>query len=288
MTDDNGDLGQYIGRQMVSEDLITASQVQKMNATLNRSAPKPRAGDPIPPGWHHLFFPRFPLTNELGRDGMVPEMDNGPEDPLPLRMFAGSRSAYHRPLRIGDEATRVTELTSFTPKSGRTGKLVFATYLHTISTAEGTATEDEWDIVFLEEDKVSGGNGSRQPPGQPGPESSPWEKEITVGSTMLFRYSAVTWNPHRIHYDHPYTTDTEGYPGLVVHGPLTATLLQELVRDNLQGATMTSFNMQAKAPIFANQPIRLMGELGADGKSCDLWAVTHEGIVGMEASAAFA
>jgi 3-methylfumaryl-CoA hydratase len=286
MTNEFGELEKFIGRRMTLEDLVTASQVQKMNATLNRSAPMPKAGESIPPGWHYLFFPKFPLTSELGRDGMVPEMDNGPEDPLPLRMFAGSRTNFYRPLRIGDEATQVTELTSLKPTVSRTGKkLVFITYRHTISNADGIATEDEWDIVFLEEDK----DGGRQaPPGQSGPASATWEREITVTTTMLFRFSAAIWNPHRIHYDYPYTTETEGFPGLVVHGPLTFMWLLELARDSLPGATMTSFEMKAKSPLYADQPIKLMGEPGNDGKSCDLWAVNHEGIISTEASATFA
>ncbi len=285
MTGEFGDFEKYIGRTMTDDDLVTASQVQKMNVTLNRSAPMPKIGEPVPPGWHYLFFPRFPLTSELGRDGMVSEMDNGPADPLPLRMFAGSRTKFYRPLCIGDEATKVTEMTSLKPKTGRAGKMVFITYRHTISSGDEIATEDEWDMVFLEEGK----DGTRPlPPGQHGPESATWEQEIIVTNTMLFRYSAAIWNPHRIHYDYPYTTETEGFPGLVVHGPLTLTLLLELARDSMPGATMSGIEMRAKSPLYADLPIKLMGEPGSDGKSCDLWAVNHEGIIGMEASATFA
>lgn len=275
----------YIGRSMVTEDVITASQVHKLNVTLNRADALPKDGDPVPPGWHHLFFPSFPTTEQLGRDGMVPEIANGPPDPLPLRMFAGSQARFHQPLRIGDAATQERKLVSMTPKEGRSGKLVFAKYTHLITGPKGLCTEDDWDLVFMEEDK----DGSRKPPPpQAAPDTADWEQTLKVNEAMLFRYSAVTFNPHRIHYDHPYTTNVEGYPGLVVHGPFTATWLLELARNNNPGRTMTTFQQRAKAPLFVNQDIRLLGIARDNGSACDLFAVGPDGNVAMEASATFA
>jgi 3-methylfumaryl-CoA hydratase len=142
----------------------------------------------------------------------------------------------------------VIELTSPTAKSGRSGKLVLATYLHTILIPPGIAAEDTWNIVFREEDK----EGDRTPPpAEPDPDSAAWQKELTLVNVMLFQFSAAIWNPHRIHYDYPYTTGTEAFSRLVIHGPLTAMLLLELVRDNHGDATITSFDMRAKAPMFA-------------------------------------
>lgn len=267
------------------EDLITATQVQKLNVTLDREEPMPKDGDPVPPGWHHLFFPKLPPTRALGRDGMVKEIENWPGDPLPIRMFAGSRARFHRPLRIGDRARRVSELVSMTPKEGRSGRLLFATYRHTISNSEGVATVDEWDMVFRDEVK---GEAKRPPAGKSAPGGAAWERTITPSSIMLFRFSAVTFNPHRIHYDHPYATGTEGYPALLVHGPLTSILLIDLARDNNRGAAMTGFEMRAMAPLFADQPFRTMGRPRDGGKICDLWAVTPENTVAMEAFATFA
>jgi 3-methylfumaryl-CoA hydratase len=280
---DFAELQKYVGRRMEFEDVITATQVHKLNATLSREETMPRIGDPVPPGWHHIFFPKFPPTHSLGRDGMVPEIDNGPPDPLPIRMFAASRARFHRPLRIGEVARQVSQLASITAKEGRSGRLVFATYQHIISTSQGLATEDEWQIVFLE--KAAGGARAQ---GGPAPAGAMWERTINPTSTMLFRFSAVTFNPHRIHYDHPYTTGTEGYPALVVHGPLTAICLIDLARDNHPGATMTEFEMRAKAPLFAERPFKVAGRPRDGGKICDLWALTPENTVAMEASATFA
>lgn len=278
------DLEKFIGRSVVTEDVITPAQVKKLAVTLNRDDPILRAGDPVPPGWHHIFFHQLPRTESLGGDGMVPELQDGPDDPLPIRMFAGSQARYHRPLRIGDSATQERKLVSIKRKEGRSGKLVFAKYGHRISGPEGLCTEDNWDLVFMEEDK----HGTRRPPApQPAPDNAAWERTIEVSESMLFRFSAVTFNAHRIHYDYPYATGVEGYPGLVVHGPLTATWLLELARNNNPGRTVSSFQMQAKAPLFANQPLKLLGRPSEDHNRCDLWAVNAHGDVAMDAAVTF-
>jgi 3-methylfumaryl-CoA hydratase len=278
-------LQQYVGRRMELEDMITASQVQRLNATLDLDLPMPGIGDEVPPGWHYLFFPRLRLTRALGPDGMVPEMENGPPDPLPIRLFAASRQTFHRPLRIGEAARQVSELISLAPKEGRSGKLVFATYRHTISTAQGLATEDEWDIVFRE---GSGDAPQKPPPGQPGPQTLAWERTIDPSPAMLFRFSAVTFNSHRVHYDLPYAREAEHYPGLIVQAPLTAICLLGLARERHPGRTVTAFEMRAKAPLFAGKPFRIGGRPRGDGKSCELCAITPENTVAMEASATFA
>lgn len=275
----------FTDRRIEYADLITATQVHKLMVTLDREEPMPVDGDPVPPGWHHIFFPKLPPTRSLGRDGMVREIEDWPGEPLPIRMFAGSRARFHRPLRVGDRARRVSELVSVNPKTGRSGRLVFATYRHTISNSEGIATVDEWDMVFREEAK---GEPKTPPPGEPAPTRAAWEKTVNPTSVMLFRFSAVTFNPHRIHYDHPYTTASEGYPALLVHGPLTAILLLDLARDNHPGATMTGFEMRAMAPLFADRPFRIMGRPREGANACDLWAVTPENTVAMQASATFA
>lgn len=280
----DNEFSEYVGRSMEMEDVVTASSVHKLTVTLNRSDPLPKIGEPVPPGWHHALFPRFPLTQDLGGDGMVAEIDNGPTDPLPLRMFAGSRAKFHQPIRIGEVVKQERKLVSMVPKEGKAGKLVFGTYAHKITGPNGLCTEDDWDLVFIEEDK----DGTRKPPPpKAGPENFEWDRTININETMLFRYSACIFNPHRIHYDHPYTTGVEGYPGLVVHGPFTATWLLELARDNARDKTMTGFNMRAVAPLFANQDIRLVGQPSRDGLACDLWALTPEGNVAMEATATF-
>ena len=274
----------YIGRSMIVDDVITASQVHKLNMTLNRADPIPQIGDPVPPGWHHIFFPNYATTEALGGDGMVPEIADGPPDPLPIRMFAGSEARFHQPLRIGDAATQERKLISMTAKEGRSGKLVFAKYAHTITGPNGLCTEDDWNLVFMEGDK----DGSRPPPpGEKPPENIDWERTISVNEAMSFRFSAVTFNPHRIHYDVPYTKTVEGYPGLVVNGPFTMTWLLELARDNNPGRAMLTFAQRAKAPLFVNQDVRLVGVSQDGGAVCDLYAVGPDGNVTMEANATF-
>lgn len=273
-----------IGMQMVTEDVITAAHVQKLAVTLDSNLPMPEEGDPVPPGWHHIFFPRLALTRDLGADGMVPEVDGGPDDPLPLRMFAGSKARYHESLLVGDKITQERTLTAVSRKEGRHGKMVFATYGHKIYGSSGLCIEDDWNLVFLEDDP----DGHRPPPPAiPAPGEVDWDSEINVSETQLFRFSAVTFNPHRIHYDHAYTTGVEGYPGLVVHGPLTAILLHELARQNMPGRQMAAFSMSARAPLFANQNIRLVGKATEAGTGCDLFALTPQGNVAMQANATF-
>ncbi len=274
-----------VGHSAAIEDVITANQAHRLSVTLGRSDPPLSEGDPVPPAWHQIFFPGLRPPDELGPDGMAVEVVGGPDDPLPRRMFAGNRMTFHGPLRVGDHARRVMTLRDVNVKQGRSGRLVFATYGLEISGADGLAIEDEWDLVFREAAKP--GENNKLPPTEPAPDDYEWEQVITPDAVMLFRYSACTFNPHRIHYDFPYVTGVEGYPGLVVHGPLTSTLLFNLAMDNMPGGTMKTFRQRARAPLFGGNPIRLLGRPGEDGNSCELWAVTPDGGIAMEASATF-
>lgn len=274
----------FIGTHMVMEDVVTASHVQKLAVTLNSDQPMPQEGDAVPSGWHHIFFPRLARTSDLGPDGMVPEVDGGPDDPLPVRMFAGSQAKYHESLLVGDRIKQERTLTAVSRKEGRVGKMVFATYSHKIYGSRGLCIEDDWNLVFIEDDP----DGQRPPPPAIlGPEAVDWESTVNVDEALLFRFSAVIFNPHRIHYDHPYTTGVEGYPGLVVHGPLTAILLHELARQNMPDRQMATFSMSARAPLFATEDIRLVGKLTETGTGCDLFALTPKGNVAMQANATF-
>lgn len=283
MTDAIEEYRKIIGQTTVAEDVISASQVHRLTVTLNRDDPIPAEGDPVPPGWHAIFFPRLNLTQNLGPDGMAADIENGPPSPLPRRMYAGNDMRFHQPFRIGNKVTKELSIASVTPKEGRSGKLVFVTVGVRISGPNGLIMEDDQNLVYREED-----TGQPPPPGEPGPEEAAWKRTITTDPVMLFRFSACTFNPHRIHYDQPYVTGTENYPALIVHGPFTAIWLKELVRDNAPDATLTSFAMQARAPVYVDQPLTLMGEPADDGKSCQLWAVNSDGVIAMKASAEFA
>ncbi len=173
-----------------------------------------------------------------------------------------------------------------TPKEGRSGKLVFATYRHTISVGDRVAIEDEWDIVFREKPKVDAPKAA--PPGKPARTDAAWERTVQPTNVMLFRFSAVTFNSDRLHYDSPYATGAEGYPGLLVQGPLTAICLLELVREHLPGRKIASFEMRAMAPLFAGSPFRAMGRPSEDGSRCELWAADAANSVAMEATAVLA
>ena len=201
--------------------------------------------------------------------------------PLPRRMFAGESVRFHRPLRIGDALRRETELADISVKSGGTGTLVFATVASRVFGPEGLALEEERRTVFREE--VKAGDRNQAPRRDAPPSETPWRRRIVPDPVLLFRFSALTFNSHRIHYDRTWAMETEGYPGLVVHGPLTTALLLDFARDCHPGRTIRSYTTQARAPLFDTAPFELRGKPRADGRGADLWAVTPEGTIAMSA-----
>jgi 3-methylfumaryl-CoA hydratase len=197
--------------------------------------------------------------------------------PLPRRMFAGERVRFHRALRIGESVRRETTLTDISVKRGGTGTLVFATVTSRVSGADGLAVEDERRTVFREE--VKAGERNQAPRRDPAPADVPWRTRVTPDPVVLFRFSALTFNSHRTHYDRAWAMDVEGYPGLVVHGPLTTTLLVDFARDQNPGRRIVGYTTQARAPLFDTAPFELRGRPNARG--CECWAVTPEGTVAM-------
>ena len=262
---------QWVGRQRTEHDIITAWPVKAMGATLDRSGDGdgPGTGDAVPPAWHWLYFLEARPASQVGVDGHPRRGDFLPPVPLPRRMWAGGRIEWRSPLRVGDAATRLSEIVSVEPKSGRTGTLVFVTVRHTISTAAGVSVVEEHDIVYREAARP----GDPVPAPRPGPAGAVWTRTTVPDEVMLFRYSALTFNGHRIHYDAPYVTGTEGYPGLVVHGPLQATLLLDLARTQAPPARrLARFEYRALSPTFGGLALTLNGIPSADGRSADLWA----------------
>jgi 3-methylfumaryl-CoA hydratase len=279
-------LRQHIGRRQVSTDVVAPGPANLLRLTFERDEPELRGGDPLPPGWHILYFlPRF-RSDQLRADGSPAETGVVPELPLPRRMFAGERLRFHRPLRIGEAVSRETELTDISLKAGGTGTLVFATVVNRIAGAEGVALEEERRTVFREE--VAPGQRNRAPRREEAPRDVPWRRRIVPDPVRLFRFSALTFNSHRIHYDRPWAMDMEGYPGLVVHGPFTSTLLLDFARDANPGRRFLTYATQARAPLFDTAPFELRGRPTADGRGCELWAVTPEGTVAMSAQIEFA
>jgi 3-methylfumaryl-CoA hydratase len=279
------ELRSHIGRRLAVTDVVTETPPNLLRLTFGRPDPEFRAGDALPPGWHILYFlPRVP-PDGLGKDGAPHDTGVVPAVPLPRRMFAGERLRFHRPLRIGDAVRRETELADISLKQGSTGTLVFATVVSRISGPDGLAIEEERRSVFRED--VKGGRNEaprrEEPPADP-----PWRRRIVPDAVALFRFSALTFNSHRIHYDHPWATAVEGYPDLVVHGPFTSTLLIDFVRDRNPGRAMASYTTQARAPLFVDAPFELCGRPTADGRGAEAWAVTPGGTVAMAARVEFA
>ena len=280
------DLKKHIGRRQSATDVATPVPANLLRQTLLRPEPELGPGDPLPPGWHILYFlPQF-RSDALRLDGSPRDTGVIPPMPLPRRMFAGVRMTFHRPIRIGDTLRQETELADISVKTGGTGTLVFATVASRISTPEGLALEEERRTVFREE--VKAGERNQAPRREEAPGDAPWRTRVTPDPMVLFRFSALTFNTHRIHYDYRWATETEGYPGLVVHGPLSTTLLIDFARDSNPGRTFRSFTTQARAPLFDTAPFELRGRPTADGKGCEVWAVTPEGTVAVSAQVEWA
>ncbi len=274
----------WIGKSETREDRITLTPMAALSATLDRQDPPPRDGDALPPLWHWLYFLPIHRQSELGADGHPKRGGFIPPVPLPRRMFAGGRQEFHRPLRAGDAVSRVSSIADVTHKVGRNGPLVFVLVRHEISSQEGLALIEEHDIVYRDHSRP-GESAQASLPEAPADPS--WTREVFADAVVLFRYSALTFNPHRIHYDWRYCTEGEGYPGLVVHGPLIATLLADLLRRNLPDARVTGFSFRAVRPLFDTHSFSVNGRL-EDGKTVKLWAKDHQGWLCMEAKATLA
>jgi 3-methylfumaryl-CoA hydratase len=283
MSADLEQLRTWAGRSEARVDTITAAPQAAMSATLDRDDPPPQNGTEVPPLWHWLYFTPLTRASEIGPDGHAKRGGFLPPVPLPRRMWAGGRLAFTEPLRVGDVATRTSRITDASVKSGRSGSLVFVCVNHVITTSRGTALTEEHDIVYREPPQP----GAPAPAPQAAPAEADFAREVGPDPVLLFRYSALTFNGHRIHYDRTYVTEVEGYPGLVVHGPLIATLLLDLLRRNVPRARVTKFSFRAVRPLFDIHRFAVCGrEEHADaGRRFALWARDHEGWLAMQATA---
>ena len=270
----------WIGTTEVIEDYVSSTPVRLLQMTLDDSETMIGNGDPLPPIWHWCYFLEAAPQSILGPDGHPPRGGFLPPVALPRRMFAGGRSKFTAPLRIGAPARQTVEIKSVVEKEGRSGQLCFVTVTYTTEQEGTTCIEEERDYVYREE----GAPVSAPEPTElaPVPEGS-WSRTITPNPVMLFRYSALTFNGHRIHYDQPYVTQVEHYPGLIVHGPLIATSLLELVRRN-QERPVVGFSFQARSPIFDLAPFRVVATPG-EGDDVDLKAEGPDGTLCMQATA---
>jgi len=272
---------QWVGRTQSRTDEVTLTPVAALAATLDRDDPPPRHGDPLPPLWHWLYFLPLDRQSALGVDGHAKRGGFLPPVPLPRRMWAGGRLTFEEPLRIGDRIERTSRIVDVTPKTGRSGPLVFVRVRHDVAGPRGRAVGEEHDIVYRENPQP----GEARPTPQRAPPDAAWQRTIVPDDVLLFRYSALTFNGHRIHYDRRYVTEVEGYPGLVVHGPLIATLLVDLLRRNRPNASLTAFSFRASSPLFDIAPFSVRGQPAEDSHSVSLWATDADGSLAMDASA---
>ena len=276
-------LREWIGKSETVTDIVTATPYAALSATLDRPAERPPSGTPLPPLWHWLYFLPLYRQSEVGPDGHARRGGFLPPVPLPRRMWAGSQFTFHRLLYVGDSVTRVSTIDDVTEKSGRTGPLVFVKVRHEITrNQEATPVLTEFhNIVYREAPRPD----DVAPPPQAAPGASAWERKWVPDDVLLFRYSALTFNGHRIHYDRKYVTEVEGYPGLIVHGPMIATLLLDLLRWQMPDAKVAKYEFRAERPIFDINHFFVCGEPQPDGKTIRLWARDHEGWLAMDASA---
>lgn len=272
------DLTDWTGRSATATDLLRPFPADALAATLDRDETYPE-GVALPDLWHWLYFLPLHRLSESGRDGHAAKGGFLPPVPLPRRMWAGSRFRFLRPLTIGAEATKTSTIARVEPKQGRSGPLCFVTVSHDFRQDGQHCIAEEHDIVYREDPAP----GAPAPVAQPAPEGSDFSRSIHPDPVLLFRYSALTFNGHRIHYDQPYATGVEGYPGLVVHGPLLATLLMDLLRRQTD-APVAEFAFRALATITDTDDFSVHGARRDDG-SIRLWARRADGALAMDATA---
>jgi 3-methylfumaryl-CoA hydratase len=274
---------EWIGKQSSAVDTLALTPANALAACLNRCALAD--GDSLPPLWHWLFFLPFSQQSQLGVDGHAASNDFMPPVPLPRRMWAGSRLQFRQALHIGEPVRRESRILDIAEKKGRSGALVLVSVQHQIYGVNGLAITEEQDIVYRPaSSKETSSTTAESVTPVKVPEQTTkaqWSHERTADSVLLFRYSALTFNSHRIHYDYPYTTQVEGYPDLIVHGPLLFTLLVDALLQEHPAVQIESLSVRAMRPLFCNRPFQLQGQVAPDRKQAQLWSLDQHGSVTM-------
>jgi itaconyl-CoA hydratase/mesaconyl-C4 CoA hydratase len=257
---------------ITAEDPLSTGPVEALSALLDLPGTAAEAGDPIPPLWHWLYFLAWPPQRDLGADGHPAHGHFLPPLPDRQRMWAGGRCEIAEPLRLGEPAQRVSSLSSITVKNGRTGEMLFVTERREFRQHGRICLVEEQDIVYR-----SGRSAGQHPDAVnesavPRP-AAPWQLPLRPDPALLFRFSALTANAHRIHYDTPYARHEEGYPGLVVHGPLLALLMLELPRRHAPGAQLRALSYRLRRPVFSGEHLAACGT--PSGNRAELCVATH-------------
>ena len=274
------DYTDWVGKISEAEDTISISPLNRMSATLETQISRFSLGDEVPHLWHWLYFLESTPQSMLAQDGHAKKGNFLPPITLPRRMWAGGRFSFKKNLKAGEKVSRTSTIKGISLKQGKTGKLVFVKVLHEINNNSGLALSEEHDIVY------------REKPTSPTIPSTTKQSEVkpdfsetfTPDPVMLFRYSALTFNGHRIHYDREYVTDTEGYPGLLVHGPLLATLLIENFQKHHPNFQIIGFEFKALHPVFDLNPFKICSTNPDDHNKAMLWIEDHQKNLCMRAS----
>ncbi|QRG09806.1 MaoC family dehydratase N-terminal domain-containing protein [Xanthobacter dioxanivorans] len=257
------DISAWIGRSERTEDEIGLTNARRMAAMLDLDPADFRTGSPLPPLWYSLFFTPNARQSQIGHDGHPRKGDFLPPIGLPRRMFVGRSVSFLRPLRIGEAASKTSTIAAITPKHGRSGALVFLTVRHTIETMAGPAVVEDQQVVYREA-AGSAGAARMQEAGTAAP-AADWTEQRAIDPVLLFRYSALTWNGHRIHYDADYARAEEGYPGCVMNGALTVLLLAEAGRRRA-ARPLAGLTARLSSPLFSGEVMTLAGHTAADGR----------------------
>jgi 3-methylfumaryl-CoA hydratase len=274
----------YIGKSEKATDVVTASAMRRLAATLGQEDPPTDKGSPIPPGWYGAFFPASHRPSQMRTDGQASGGGIVPPIPLPRRRIGGTRVKFEEPLRIGDEITRVTEIADVQIDDDPSGAMATVIERNSISNSRGgLAVVEERDMVMLSEARAEAAPASVPKV----PAQAKWLELIEPNPPLLFRFSAIRFNCHRIHYDRDYVTKIEKLPGLVVQSSLISQLLMEMCRKQLPARQLRSFDFKSVRQIYDTGKFTITGNPSADGGAAELWALDSDGRVAMAATAKF-
>ena len=275
---------QFIGKNETAIDVVTGSVMLKFAATLGLEKAPLDKGDAVPPGWHGGFFPPSHRPAQMREDGQAFGAGLIPAIPLPRRRIGGTRMTFHEPLRVGDEITKVTEIADIQIDDGPSGAMVTLVEKSSISNSRGLAVIEERDLVFLSEARAE-----TAPKAAPTvPAEATWKRVFEPKAALLFRFSAIRFNSHRIHYDRDYVTKVEKLPGLVVQTSLICQLLIEMCRSELPNRPLSYFGFQTVRQTYDTGNFTIAGKPSADGREAALWALDANSNVTMTATAKFA
>ncbi len=269
----DAELQSWVGRTRIVEDEISPGAVRRIAGMLDLDPDRFRRGDPLPPHWFTMFFPDVARQSDIGPDGHPKPGVFLPPIPLPRRMGAGRRVRIPGVLRVGDVATKTAEVAAILPKQARTGFITVLTMRHTIRRGEEVIAVDEFDAIYRE--AVKPGEASAVAPPQPAPADPAWREDKLLDPPLVFRYSAVTWNAHRIHYDADYARQVEGYPNTVQNGGLTMQLVLDAAVKHTPGR-LTGFTARLTRPLYVGDTVTLAGHALKDGKVA-AWAQDRDG-----------